>query len=70
MRNMGTLASMSVSIVVRGRLWGLISCHDHEPRHLRSRRASACEHLGRLLSLQIEAKEDNAEWRSGWSCAS
>jgi light-regulated signal transduction histidine kinase (bacteriophytochrome) len=61
MRNMGTLASMSVSIVVRGRLWGLVSCHHHAPRHVSFETRVACEHLGRLLSLQIEAREDNAE---------
>ena len=61
MRNMATLASMSVSIVVRGRLWGLISCHDHQPRGLDIQTRFACEHLGGLLSLQIEAKEGNAE---------
>jgi two-component system, chemotaxis family, sensor kinase Cph1 len=58
MRNMGTLASMSVSIVVRGELWGLVSCHDHQPQHLSWQTRMACEHLGQLLSLQIEAKED------------
>ncbi|NML15647.1 ATP-binding protein [Azohydromonas caseinilytica] len=61
MRNMGTLASMSVSIVVRGRLWGLISLHDHAPRQAPFETRVACEHLGRLVSLQIEAREDNAE---------
>ncbi|WP_427914455.1 ATP-binding protein [Ramlibacter sp. MMS24-I3-19] len=61
MRNMGTLASMSVSIQVNGKLWGLISCHDHAPRHLPFQTRAACEHLGRLLSLQIAAKEDNAQ---------
>lgn len=61
MRNMGTRASMSVSIVVNGRLWGLVSCHDHAPRQLDFPTRVACEHLGRLLSLQIEAREDNAE---------
>jgi two-component system, chemotaxis family, sensor kinase Cph1 len=61
MRNMRTLASMSVSIVVRGRLWGLISCHNHEPRGLPFQTRAACEHLGRLLSLQIAAKEDTAD---------
>jgi light-regulated signal transduction histidine kinase (bacteriophytochrome) len=60
MRNMGTLASMSVSIVVAGKLWGLISCHDHAPRALGFATRAACEHLGSLLSMQIEAKEDNA----------
>ncbi|WP_066343499.1 ATP-binding protein [Azohydromonas lata] len=61
MRNMGTLASMSVSIVVRGRLWGLVSCHDRDARHVPFETRVACEHLGRLLSLQIEAREDQAE---------
>jgi light-regulated signal transduction histidine kinase (bacteriophytochrome) len=61
MRNMGTSASMSVSIVSRGRLWGLISCHNHEARHLSFQTRVACEHLGRLLSLQIQAQEDNSE---------
>jgi len=57
MRNMGTLASMSVSIVVKGRLWGLISCHDHAPRHLQMPVRLACEHLGQLLALQIQSSE-------------
>ncbi|GAB3667659.1 ATP-binding protein [Ramlibacter alkalitolerans] len=61
MRNMGTIASMSVSVVSRGRLWGLISCHDHAARHLPFQARVACEHLGRLLSLQVQAQEDNAE---------
>lgn len=61
MRNMGTAASMSVSIVVGGRLWGLISCHDHAPKYLPFQTRVACEHLGRLLSLQIQAQEGNAE---------
>lgn len=61
MRNMRTIASMSVSLVVGGRLWGLISCHDHEARFLSFQSRVACEHLGRLLSLQIESQEDNAD---------
>ena len=61
MRNMGTVASMSVSIVVRGRLWGMISCHDHGQRFLDFQTRFACEHLGQLLSLLIEAREDNID---------
>lgn len=61
MRNMGTLASMSVSIIVRGQLWGLVSCHHHEPHALSYQTRMACEHLGQLLSLQIEAKEDHEQ---------
>jgi chemotaxis family two-component system sensor kinase Cph1 len=57
MRNMGTLASMSISIVVQGELWGMISCHDAAPRTVGYQTRTACELLGRILSLQIEAKE-------------
>jgi len=61
MRNMGTYASMSVSLVVRGQLWGLISCHDHDARLVPFEVRVAIEHLGQIVSLQIEAKEERAE---------
>lgn len=57
MRNMETLASMSISIVVEGRLWGLISCHHSEPRHIDVHARTACELVGNVLSLQIETRE-------------
>jgi chemotaxis family two-component system sensor kinase Cph1 len=61
MRNMGTLASMSISIVVRGKLWGLISCHHATPRRVSFQTRTACELLGSVLSLQIESKEAQAD---------
>ncbi|MDH0745635.1 GAF domain-containing protein [Pseudomonas sp. GD03842] len=60
MRNMQTLASMSISIVVRGQLWGLISCHHATPRAVSFQTRTACELLGSVLSLQIETKEAQA----------
>lgn len=62
MRNMGTLSSMSVSLVVKGRLWGLLSCHDVTARHLSFEARAACEQLGQILSLQLEAKEETKEY--------
>ena len=60
MRNMGVRASMSISLIVRGRLWGLISCLNHTaPRRVSHRMRSACEFMGRLASLQIAAFEDH-----------
>ncbi|MBP2263247.1 ATP-binding protein [Pseudomonas sp. BP8] len=57
MRNMGTLASMSLSIVVDGQLWGLISCHHEQPHRVDLPTRTACELLGSVLSLQIESRE-------------
>ena len=57
--NMGVAASMSISVVVRGRLWGLVSCLNHSsPRFIDYDRRSACEAIGRLVSLQIGALEE------------
>ena len=59
MKNMGVRASMSISLVVRDRLWGLISClHHSAPRRVSHAIRSACEFIGRLASLQIAAFED------------
>ena len=58
MRNIGHVASMSISIVVGDRLWGLVSCAHHTgPRALRYEDRKACEVLGRMISLQLEALE-------------
>ena len=57
MRNMETAASMSISIVVDGRLWGLISCHHTEPRLASAPMRAACDLIGQVLALQIAAKE-------------
>ena len=59
MANMGLRASMSIALVVRDRLWGLISCANHTgPRPVAQDVRVACEFLGRLTSLQIDALED------------
>ena len=55
MRNMGTGASMSVSILVDGELWGLISCHSREPRRVTAPVRNACDLLGQVLALRIGA---------------
>ena len=60
MRNMGTLASMSVSILVDGRLWGLVSCHNATPRRLNAQARTACDLLGKVVSQQISNRERGA----------
>lgn len=63
--NMGVTASMSVSIVIDGQLWGLVACHHYSGPHRPSRDArSAAEFLGQVASTQIaeleraQARED------------
>ena len=61
MRNMGTLASMSVSLVVKDQLWGLISCHHAEPRLLNFHQRTVCEQLGQILALHVKNRTDANE---------
>jgi light-regulated signal transduction histidine kinase (bacteriophytochrome) len=57
MRNMGTAASMSVSLMVGRKLWGLVGCHSARPWRVSPQIRDACDFLGRLVSMQIDARE-------------
>ena len=52
---MGTLSSMSVSILKDGRLWGLVSGHHAEPKSVPYLVRSACDMLTRMASTQLTA---------------
>ncbi|HEY0786332.1 MAG TPA: ATP-binding protein [Acidobacteriaceae bacterium] len=60
MRNMGTACSMSVSILVNQRLWGLVSCHHHQPRYVPLRVRSACDWIMQAVAAQIESQQARA----------
>ncbi|MDO9353134.1 MAG: ATP-binding protein [Solirubrobacteraceae bacterium] len=52
--NMGVRASLSVSIVVGGRLWGLLSAHHYGgPKYVPVRVRSECEVLGSVTSMCV-----------------
>lgn len=53
MKNMGTMSSMSISIISEGRLWGLISGHHAEPRMVPYLVRSACDMLSKLVGTQL-----------------
>lgn len=57
LRNMGVAASMSISIVVDGRLWGLIACHHGTPRQPGATNQLACEFLANAMSVRISELE-------------
>ncbi len=61
MRNMGTPASMSISIIVDGALWGLISCHHSRPKRVPPHVRTACDFLAQILAMQISAKTRASE---------
>lgn len=60
--NMGVVSSMSVSLIDRGKLWGLIACHHYAGAHRPSYTdRTAAEFLGRTASLLLHTKVTAAE---------
>ncbi|TFV95471.1 GAF domain-containing protein [Oxalobacteraceae bacterium OM1] len=55
--NMGVDASLTISLVDEGRLWGLIACHHASPRYVDSNVRMAAEVIGQLVSAQLRLKE-------------
>ncbi|MDB6155234.1 MAG: multi-sensor signal transduction histidine kinase [Chthoniobacteraceae bacterium] len=58
LRNMEVGASMSISLLVEGKLWGLIACHHRTERQLPFAVRAACELFGQITSREITAKQE------------
>lgn len=69
LQNMGVSASMSVSIVVNGELWGLFACHHHSPLFVSEDIRQACAMLALFVSSRIQAIEAAAEAKRQQECA-
>ena len=63
--NMGVGASMSISIIVDGALWGLIACHHYSPRTLAMGQRIAAEMFGEFLSMHIETLRARQKLEAG-----
>ena len=57
LKNMGVAASMSVSIIVDGLLWGLIACHHMAPLLVPQAARLSCTVLAQMLAMTVERNE-------------
>ena len=55
LKNMGVGATLVVSLMVGGKLWGLIACHHYEPRVVPFDMRTACELLAEVVATRIAA---------------
>ncbi|PQJ96798.1 GAF domain-containing protein [Chromatium okenii] len=53
LKNMGVTASLSFSLTLYGRLWGLIACHHHAPRNLPLAVRERCAEMAQVFTLAI-----------------
>jgi len=61
LKNMGVAASMSISIILDGRLWGLVACHHRAPKFVPYEVRKACTFIGQMLSGEIARREQIEE---------
>ncbi|SDX05485.1 PAS domain-containing sensor histidine kinase [Thiocapsa roseopersicina] len=57
LKNMGVGATLVASLLVGGRLWGLIACHHRGPRFVQYEIRAVCELLAEAVATRIAALE-------------
>ena len=57
LKNMGVRASMSISIIVDGELWGLFACHHYSAKSPSFEVRSVCELFAQMYSMRLESRE-------------
>lgn len=57
LKNMGVTATLVASLVVGGRLWGLVACHHYAARHIPYATRAVCELFAESIATRIAALE-------------
>ncbi len=62
LHNMGVGASLTISLIEDGKLWGLIACHHLTPKYVPYELRKACEFLGRVIFAEIANREESQDY--------
>ena len=61
LQNMGVCATLTISLMKQGKLWGLIACHHQSAYFVPYEIRNICEFLGQVMSLELTSKEANED---------
>ncbi|PZX61292.1 light-regulated signal transduction histidine kinase (bacteriophytochrome) [Algoriphagus ratkowskyi] len=62
LRNMGVGATMTISLIYKQRLWGLIACHHYTPKNLTPELRLAAQLQGHFITSQIDVRQSKEEY--------
>ncbi len=62
LHNMGVGASLTISLIENGKLWGLIACHHLTPKYVSYELRKACEFLGRVIFSEISNRQESEDY--------
>jgi chemotaxis family two-component system sensor kinase Cph1 len=62
LQNMGVGATLTISLIHKGRLWGLIACHHYSAKNLSPSLRIAAQLQGHFITSQIDVRQSNEEY--------
>lgn len=62
LQNMGVGATLTISLLLRGKLWGLIACHHYSAKYLSYDVRMSAKLLGHFITSQIDSRKLNEEY--------
>jgi chemotaxis family two-component system sensor kinase Cph1 len=57
LHNLGSAATMTISLIEDGKLWGMITCHHQTPRLVSYELRDLCQFLGKAVSAMLKTKQ-------------
>ncbi|WP_020617000.1 sensor domain-containing diguanylate cyclase [Paenibacillus daejeonensis] len=57
LHNMGVQATMTISLIHEGKLWGLITCHHNSVKYVTHRMRNLCNFLGAFFSNELYQRQ-------------
>jgi light-regulated signal transduction histidine kinase (bacteriophytochrome) len=62
LHNMGVGATLTISLIYKERLWGLIACHHYSPKNLSPEIRLAAQLQGHFITSQIDIRQATEEY--------
>jgi len=62
LHNMGVGASLTISLIYKKKLWGLIACHHYSPKNLTPEVRLAAQLQGHFITSQIDVRQASEEY--------
>lgn len=59
--NMGVSATLTISLIQNGSLWGMLACHHKSPKHVTLRERELYELIGKTISIKLSDLKHHEE---------
>lgn len=62
LHNMGVGATLTISLIYKQKLWGLIACHHYSPKNITPEIRLAAQLQGHFITSQIDVRQSNEQF--------